>query len=140
MHIYIRWSKIGTLTSLKWLKSQLRRRISSGGKSRVPLGGLTSIFCTESSIGGGDIAPDLPPPTLSPELETRECVGDDAADDKGERFLGFGKGRRRISGKGTSAEEREERRKVVAREGLRIRRDACTGMAAATCLRQEFSA
>jgi len=47
---------------LKLLKSQLRNRISSGGKSRVPLGGFTSIFLTSPVTGGvGDNAPDRPP-------------------------------------------------------------------------------
>lgn len=99
----------------------------------MPFGGLTSIFCIESSIGTVDIAPDLPPPTLSPEPDTRESVGDDAAKDKEERLLGFGRGRRWGRRKGTSAEEIEERRKVVAMEGFRIRSDACAGMATATC-------
>ena len=40
--------------------------MSSGGKSRVPLGGFTSIFCTSPVIGPGVNAPDLPPlPPLS---------------------------------------------------------------------------
>ena len=82
------------------------------------------------------MTPDLQPPTLSLELGTREGIGDDAADDN----LAFRKGRRCRGGRGTTAEEREERRKVVAREGLRIRRDACAGMAAASLQHQEFSA
>lgn len=47
---------------MKLLNSQLRNRISSGGKSRVPLGGFTSIFLTSPATGGrGDRAPDRPP-------------------------------------------------------------------------------
>ena len=86
------------------------------------------------------MTPDLQPPTLSLELGTREGIGDDAADDNEDRFLAFRKGRRCRGGRGTTAEEREERRKVVARDGLRIRRDACAGMAAASLQHQEFSA
>lgn len=51
----------------------------------MPLGGLTSIFCNSSVIGGGASAPDLPPPLpLSPV----DCAAA-AEDDREERLLGF---------------------------------------------------
>lgn len=50
----------------------------------MPLGGLTSIFCNSSVIGGGASAPDLPPP---PPLSPVDCAA--AEDDREERLLGF---------------------------------------------------
>lgn len=73
-----------TPTSRKLRKSQLRRRISSGGKSLVPLGGLTSILRTSSVVGVAESAPGLP---LLPLLSSVDCVV--AADDKEDRFLRF---------------------------------------------------
>ena len=52
----------------------------------MPLGGLTSIFCNTSVIGGGVSAPDLPPP---PPLSPVDCAAAAAADDREERLLGF---------------------------------------------------
>lgn len=52
----------------------------------MPLGGLTSIFCNTSVIGGGASAPDLPPP---PPLSPVDCAAAAAADDREERLLGF---------------------------------------------------
>lgn len=53
----------------------------------MPLGGLTSIFCNSSVIGGGASAPDLPPP---PPLSPVDCAAAAAAeDDREERLLGF---------------------------------------------------
>jgi hypothetical protein len=43
---------------------------------------LTSIFCTTSVIGGGDSAPDLPPP---PPFSLEDCAAE--VDVKEERFL-----------------------------------------------------
>lgn len=51
----------------------------------MPLGGLTSIFCNSSVIGGGASAPDLPPP---PPLSPVDCAAA-AEDDREERLLGF---------------------------------------------------
>ena len=58
--------------------------MSSGGKSRVPLGGFTSIFCTSPVVGPGVNAPDLPPPP-PPPLSLGDSVA--AASDKVERSL-----------------------------------------------------
>lgn len=52
----------------------------------MPLGGLTSIFCNSSVIGGGASAPDLPPP---PPLSPVDCAAAAAEDDREERLLGF---------------------------------------------------
>lgn len=52
----------------------------------MPLGGLTSIFCNSSVIGGGASAPDLPPP---PPLSPVDCEAAAAEDDREERLLGF---------------------------------------------------
>lgn len=84
----------GFQTSRKWLKSQLRSRISSGGKSLVPLGGLTSILCCSSVSGGGggERAPD--------RLPSRTGCADATA----QKFLWF----RRGLGKQSLREERVE--------------------------------
>lgn len=52
----------------------------------MPLGGLTSIFCNSSVIGGGASAPDLPPP---PPLSPVDFAAAAAEDDREERLLGF---------------------------------------------------
>lgn len=52
----------------------------------MPLGGLTSIFCNSSVIGGGASAPDLPPP---PPLSPVDCAAAAAEDDREERLLGL---------------------------------------------------
>lgn len=51
--------------------------MSSGGKSRVPLGGLTSIFWRSSETGDGerDRAPDLPPFWLDAEERAQRLLG-----------------------------------------------------------------
>ena len=52
----------------------------------MPLGGLTSIFCNSSVIGGGASALDLPPPL---PLSSVDCAAAAAVDDREERLLGF---------------------------------------------------
>lgn len=64
--------------------------MSSGGKSLVPFGGLTSIFWTSSANGGGASAPVLPPP---------RSVWD-WAEEREERGLGLGEKRGRLRGVG----------------------------------------
>ena len=53
----------------------------------MPLGGLTSIFCNSSVIGGGASAPDLPPPLPLSPVDCAAAAA--AADDREERLLGF---------------------------------------------------
>lgn len=81
--------------------------MSSGGKSLVPLGGFTSIFCTSSVTGAGDNAP-VRPPALTLLLRGEAAV------DREERPLGFvvrgslGMGNRRARFRGLWRITREE--------------------------------
>lgn len=106
-------------TSLKLWKSQLRRRMSSGGKSRVPLGGLTSIFCARSWAGIEEREPDRPDRALELELAVEE------EEEEEQQVL------RRVNVRlGRVAEEREKQRRerVRRRFGWRIRREGFAGM------------
>ena len=53
----------------------------------MPLGGLTSIFCNSSVIGGGGSAPNIPPPL--PLLPVDYAAVAVVADNREERLLGF---------------------------------------------------
>lgn len=58
--------------------------MSSGGKSRVPFGGFTSIFWTSSANGDGGVrAPVLPPPPIWGSAEGREEWGLGLAERRG---------------------------------------------------------
>lgn len=60
-------------------------RISSGGKSLVPFGGLTSIFCCTSMLDEDEDSPSDPPSSLGFVFE--DC--DSTEEDKEEIFLWF---------------------------------------------------
>jgi len=62
----------------------VRRRISSGGKSLVPFGGLASIFGRTSEIGGRDSAPDGLEVAFTEELGFGVCLsGEEEREEKG---------------------------------------------------------
>lgn len=95
--------------------------MSSGGKSRVPLGGLTSIFCARSWAGIEDREPDRPDRALSLEL----AVEDEDEEEEEQQVL------RSVSvrlGRVAAEREKQRRERVRRRFGWRIRREGFAGM------------
>ena len=117
-------------TSRKCPNSQLRTRISSGGKSRVPFGGCRSIICLRAFLAFGSTVVTDRPPSLAahanrdprglwharPTFPNARYAGVDAAGAAGRRSSARSVGARSIERDGVdvAANIREILRRVSA--------------------------